>query len=641
MENALLVLPRIGANITQTENDIAPEQDQTEAVQNAPITALAIIDLPIEKTATEPNAEMLARLAEAQEQLLLQLARAADQGLIEFVPPKHAPPEEIVIELEMVDDEPAQTVVDPSILRQLSARTAYDAVAESDLASIINEFAMPQCMDNFEFDMTDWSNDQGFSAQVSSLRANMFGEFDIMVEAEAIALAKLYITYGFSAEAETVLAGLPEGAEIVPLLVDFARVIDGDSWQIDGPLSLGVGCGGHHEMWFLAGATEPQTIVDPQFIIDAFSGYPIETRLLIGPNLVDILRISDQLETAQIILDIIHRAEPIESSAVDLANAMILETRENIAEASGLFEEIADGYNESSSEALIGLVRTTLDFNLGVTEVMLTDLSAAAFAQHGTDIGNELRLWEIRVSGQINGLMTALEMIDADRRDEMLGRDDLQNLAIEILGEYSAQEQGNLSYAEAVLTYQNLLGSAVNADSARIHMASELLGLGLPGAALDVLAPTIYRGSAAANLVAAQSYVAEFEPEKALEILTGDSSDAATELVLSALLLKNDHTSIREILNNPVNSRFVQNSLAWRVGNWENIQGNGRDVTLAAYMMGERGLPAEADFPDILAGSAFLLESVVPEVPNLQAARTLLEVNRASRLFIESALNNE
>ncbi len=622
-----------------------PEQGIPEDFILPPRTDLSVssvINNDVTRPDTPPDLEMVARIEQAQDQLLQQLTRAADQGLLDFSSPLTEEPDEIVAPSD--NSEPPQEMpqmIDAELLRQLSARTAYDDAAQADLAAIVNAFAKPQCLDDDVFDMANWRGADEFPTQVAALRSMIYGEFDRVAEAEVEKLAKLYLAHGLGVEAISTLTILSEMLQIGPVLNDLAQIVDGKSWSENGPVAKGETCGGDHEMWFLAGSREPMEIIETTSITEAFSQYPIEIRVLIGPNLANAMLDAGKSDAANQILEIIRRAAVSDTAPMQMVSASLLASNDRQNDAVQIFQQVVNAQETESPEAVIALAQVAINQNSGISQSLLTDLAAVAFEQRETLIGEQARLWEIRVNARINGLASALNMVAADIDSASGNPDRLAEVTAEILAETDAAQQGNLAYVQAILEHRQLLSDQEFADPARVQIAGQITALGLPNVALNILKPALARDNPAAKLGAARAHLAQFQPEQALAMLEDQPSDQAIAIALSAHVLTGNKQAIAEILNDPTNAGLIDQATAWRAGIWQNVTGDGANKTMANYMQGAV-LPMENQLGQQLnSGEAFLTDLGIAEQPNLQTARDLLAVNRASRAFIESVLQVE
>ncbi len=126
---------------------------------------------------------------------------------------------------------------------QVTATTVYDRDSRAARAGQAADAAAPPpaCLPDEKFDVAAWSNGRPLPEQLPVLRSQLIGEFD-RADPEALArLARLYIRFGFGAEAEALLAGFDGGPEPEdrPLLVDMARIVDGRPATLRRPAGAG------------------------------------------------------------------------------------------------------------------------------------------------------------------------------------------------------------------------------------------------------------------------------------------------------------------------------------------------------------------------------------------------------------------
>ncbi len=628
-----LEIPTMNDVVIEVENqmstggdDIAAETPVEEGVvEEMEAFAGAAVSSMNEGLEAHDDPEMRARIEEAQTQLLAQLTRAADQGLVDFVP---APVEvaEVVPAPEPVPDpvlEPA--LVDPALLQQLSARTAYANGTEDALTEIVNGFAMPQCLDDAEFSMEDWGGDHGFSAQLASLRSKVLGEFDAPDTKTTEEIVQLYLRYGFGAEARLMLNETGVELDNAMLFYDMASLLEGEPERASGPVLKGAGCGGAHEMWYLATGAGDYHVLEPLTITDAFSAYPIEVRSLIGPPLAQAFIHRGQVEAGHVVLEIVRRAESGVTPAQRMAEAQVLEAQNDLRGAARIYRELALGNGEAAPQALIAYARTMLNSGEALPETLLVDLESAAFFNRETESADALRLWEIRVRAEVAGATVALAQIEENLAERPHIEAELKAIVIEIFEGASAEDSGDYPYAQMVLQYADLLEQGPAGDAARLKIAKEMASIGLPETALDVLAPNLTRAQAPTRHVEAAAYVQLFEPEKALAVLAEDTSLAAYKIRLNAYLQMEDFPAVAEMLNEDHAKEVSLNDVALRAGDWEKIQDAGAVGTLATYVQGAE------------LGEA-LPPMMAEESPTLKAARALLADNAQSMQVLEDVL---
>ncbi len=572
---------------------------------------------------------MLARIEEAQAQLLAQLTRAADQGLVNFVP---APvkSEEVVATVPNppLPPEPAAPVVDPQLLQQLSARTAYSHGSEDALSDIVNQFSMPQCQEDSQFSMEGWGGEDGFSTRLAALRGKLVGEFDTPDPLVTEEIVQLYLRYGLGAEARLILRESGVEIENSPLYNDMAAIIEGEPELVTGPIAQGAGCGGAHEMWYLAAGLGRNKVLEPLTITDSFSSYPIEVRSLIGPPLAQSFIERDQVDVAHVVLEIVRRAESGVTPAQKMAEAKVMETLGDLENAANVYRGLATDNSEIAPEALIAYARTLLATEKPLPDSLLVDLESSAFFNRKTANADRLRLWEIRVRNAVQGADKALAQLSENlqTRPEIDGP--LRQIAAEIFEKATAEQTGDYRYAQLVLQYADLLEQGPEGDAARLKIAEEMAGIGLPEIALDVMVPNLTRADAKARHVEAAAYLKLYQPAQALSVLEGDEGLDAYKIRLSAYLQLEDFAAVAAMLNEPYAKEISLNDVALRAGDWEKIKDAGAVGTLASYVQGG----------DAAGGNAALAPMGATETPSLQAARELLATNQESMKFLEGVL---
>ncbi len=577
----------------------------------------------------QDDPEMLARIEEAQSQLLAQLTRAADQGLVDFVPAP-VPVAEVAPEPEPEPaPPPEETPPSAEMLQQLSARTAYAQSNEDALSEIVNQFAMPQCLEDARFSMQGWGGEAGFSTRLAELRSSLLGEFDTPVPDIAESLVQLYLRYGLGAEARLTLA--ETGVELENGLVynDMAALLEGEPERVAGPVLQGAGCGGAHEMWYLASGRGAYQVLEPLAITEAFSEYPIEVRALIGPPLAQAFMDRGQVEAGHVVLEIVRRADSGVTTAQRMAEARVMQAQGDPAGAAEIYRTLALESGEQAPEALIAYARALLETDETLPDTLLLDLESAAFFNRETAYADDLRLWEIRVRARIAGADAALAQIEESARARPDLEPALQEIAAEIFSRTGAEDLGDFAYAQMVLRFASLLDQGPQGDAARLRIAEEMAAIGLPETALDVLSPNLSRPSPESRRIEAASYVQLFQPARALEVLADADSLDAYKIRLNAYLQMKDYAAVARLLNEDYASEISVNDVALRAGDWEKIQDAGAVGTLAAYVQGgAAAVPPEETLPAMRAG----------EDPSLGAARALLAENEKSRQFLEGVL---
>ena len=199
-------------------------------------------------------------------------------------------------------------------------------------------------------------------------------------------LARLYIRFGFGAEAEALLAAFPDAAvEDRALLADLARAVEGRALLPGGPLSTDAPCPGSHALWLAVAGAAPAwrdaaLFADAQ---SAFAAMPVDLRLLLAPGLVGRLLDAGRVAEARVILDTAARPGAPAGPDLELAAARVAAAEGHPEEAVSALDALIEKDGHASVEALTELARIVLDARLAIPDRVVTDLRAAALQYRG------------------------------------------------------------------------------------------------------------------------------------------------------------------------------------------------------------------------------------------------------------------
>ena len=602
-----------------------------------PLTA-DILDRPENPTPPPaPDSAVAARIAEAQDALLTQLTRAAEQGLIEFSPPASA------LHIAKQRKKPAPAIAppplpSPGLARQISARTVYDRDSATALAEIVNDFARTYCMDDAEFDLAQWGGAADFNTTLGQLHSAMVEERDRPLPLAATDLVRFYLRYGLGREARSLLDSYGLAAEN-PVLAELALVADGEVVPRGGILDLGRGCGGAHELWrILALPDAVDTLpLEIESVLAAFAALPLDLRMAHIGRLVGTFSALGATDVAQRALDLVARAGQAETPALQLIRAEMLLASEPAA-AEDLLASLVEGDSDSAPAAMLLWAGSLLGRKAVAPDTLIQSLAAAAFERRSTAQGRDLRLAEIQLRATAEGFDVALEMIAADLGRDRAADANLRRAAQEIFANATPDPAAASAYVAAIIRHRALLESGRDGDVARREIARQLIGLGLPADALELLADTP-DFDAEAQILAARAQLDLFKPQAALDRLNGRDDQRAREVMAAAYMQLGQYGTAYELLaaaNSPDNAR---SDAAFLAGQWADAaqayptgQTPEPRAALAAYMR-DRGAEVAAD------ASAAPLPPMPDNLPNtLEAARATLESNRASRAYLQGLL---
>ena len=624
--------------------------------QKAPVQET--VSKPVE--APEPPGEIeSSEIQIAQQRLLEQLTRAAEQGLLSFKDPSEIGdvPEAAVIPPPPQPEAPAQDQaapppppeprVEPVALGPLElpvrARTAIDRDFPSDRSDTLVQ--TNTCPRDEDLAITEWGGSGDLAGDISELRRTLLGEFDKPIPARVRDLARLYIYHGLGAEAQQALrlygAGLPK----TDLLYELSYIIDGKQPSLDGVIASAGPCSGRTALWFGAGRMPaPDTPMSASIeaaLLDAFSEMPVELRRILGPPLIINAVDQGNLVLASKIDLLLRRVPGPHGSAYDLAQARLLDAQGAHEQAIEKYVALAHQDGPESAEALLMLHANELREGGPISPDLTEMLAMSAFINRGNAIGRRLKVAEFSARAGSDGLPSVLDELASALAETPGDLTDLRDAGHAILESSTAKQTGPVEYAAAILDYAPNISRDPAGDNARLVVAEELVQLGLANAALDILDPTLARGRRDALVLAGEAYLLMGQPDRTLGVLEGLEGSRVSIQRARALEALGRPEAALVALEDASGERRAD--LSWQAGDWAGAADAGPENRrlLAAFMAGQDaetvlGTAAEPGTNE----EAFLDPPAVGDELRLRDARSVVESSKAVRDLIEEALND-
>lgn len=503
-----------------------------------PIGALPISRPAVAREDSRPNARISSTAVNISEQrLLAQINRAAGQGLLVLdAPPEPHLPHDPQVELPAVAP---RTDAPEAVLRNMVATTVVDR----DMQVIIDASAPAEngrsCIGSEYVALHNWGDERPFNSQISTLRAELVGEFDVVNAQAAAALARTYMHFGFGAEAKRVLdlADLPSVEHRI--LFDLADLLDGQGdIETISPFAHQQGCDGDVAMWSLLSEESVDVAVDFEAVHRAFARLPSHLRLHVGPRISRIIAGKGDLEAADVILRAVHRAAKETDSAYDLAAASVAMLRGDNELAAEQFIEVVSHGSEQSPQAVIDLVDTQWQNRMGISPD-LPDLTAAyALEYRKSNLGPDLRRSQavaLALTGRFSDSFEIL--LDINNLD---GSETQQSARIPVLTllTENADDVTFLSFGlDDIKNDQSSLPIPL-ADA----MARRMLDLGFAEAALQLLdVSNVTNTSENRHLMRAEAALAQNLPRNAMIELLSMSGEEASRLRAQAMWQLGDY----------------------------------------------------------------------------------------------------
>lgn len=460
------VWPRVRRSTTLTQNRLIPPvpgpQDGTDA-------ALA-----------NSETQQIAALARKREQVMEQLGRAASQGLLS--PNVHWPEKE-ERQTER-DSAPGDAAEDALVTNEppSNKQPALDNIRAH--SSIDRDFLKhghvitgegQACLPEALVRVTDWGDEAPFGAQIGPLNAQLYGEFDKPDEDVALRLARLYVYFGFGAEALRALRLVEAPTEGREITLAMAEILADGQAAPGSPLAGQLDCASSVALWAVMSApTLPKnTRIDTDSVLRGFSALPAHLRRFIGPPLSQRFLSAGRSDTANRILRILDRGPEADSPEIGMAKAEAKLAQGAVVSAGETLDEVVEKGAEPSARALVRRIETLWQDGGEISFEMAQLAGAYASETRNTPIHKDLLWAHVAALAASGAFHQAFEEIDRiqDKGDEV--RDGLLN---DVMGRLATQAE-DLDFLQYALPSATGSVPAVSTAVAN-STAARLLDLG-------------------------------------------------------------------------------------------------------------------------------------------------------------------
>ena len=535
------------------------------SVTNAPPVIpnmLVLSPLAIEETDQTPTEETQAStdLSATEEALAMGIARAASQGFLE---PSIVDTEQPVSPYRESEPELAQVEEQEPDAPYISGRpgVGISTAMDRDLALLGIELGRSldqQCLPADLFQIEAWGDEREFHEQASALAEALAGEFGEEPREAQEDLARLYIHFGFGAEAKLVLAADPASSQSRIVLTELAGIIDDYDGNYPAILAQEA-CNTPGALWAFLLRPTLQEEGDRNRLIQQFFALPQPLRGQISPRLARrFLDVGDPDAASQLL----HASDSQDAGAtheVQSTHALIAEGFDDAETAVAVLSDEADDNARTTPQSLIRLIELELEQGIKPTEENL--LLAGALRQEHRDTPIAQDLADIEAEGRIatEQYQVALDLL----RD----RDDIQaHKIVNQVFESIVAHAGAGTFLEFAFgeTPVGLTSATENA------IAQRLIDLGFYERATIFLAGDAEREAASERrYLRAESSLGAGEYAFAMDALLGMTDERARVLRARAYEGLGQHSAALSSLN--VDQTASSPTLQFRAGAWERL----------------------------------------------------------------------
>jgi hypothetical protein len=463
-----------------------------------------------------PTDSQIQAIKSLQTQLLREIGSASSQGVLEAnttLSLRTEVEKRPQVDPRVFDSSHDQLLAEQPETTQIRITSSAD-IKQSEGLAANTTLSGRVCIDPARVDISAWSDGRYFEQQLGAHRRGLFGEFDQLDPITAIKLARLYLHYGFGAEARGILVLIDDGRQNWPELFEMAQVLEYGFAQNGRVLHQYVDCNSAGALWAILASEEldPNRSIDVQAAVRSVDALPAHLRKFLAPELSKrLLKYGDRVGAKTAMRNLDRLSTPADERAT-LAKAEIEISKGGLEAAGVLLNEVVNSNSEFSARALISLIETEMDTGRPIDVATANLVDAYAMELRDAPIGAELlrvHVLALAKSGQFKESFTALDALDFDEEAKTLptkllqllvasaGDADFLELMFERMSKFveidekkhifdAATRLQALGFSE---TAEQLLidgGALSNSRARRILRAKIALDLGRPAAA-DVL----------------------------------------------------------------------------------------------------------------------------------------------------------
>ncbi len=563
---------------------------------------------PPREIAATPEGFEAEALDEMRDTLLVQLGRAASQGLLEprksgIIETSNPPPAPL--------ETPSQTPVSQAAIHNINLRA--ETSMDREFVKLIEEnlpgLPTPNCIPDHQLNIREWADDRPIWSQIGPLRANLTSETDKINPNAALDLARVYIHFGFGAEAIAVLNTSQITSPDALLLRDLATILDRGSVPAPNLLSDQISCPGAAALWSaLAVPNLPMDQpIDKDAILLAFASMPYHLRVYLGSGLALRFTRAEDQDSAQKILSMIERGPLPVPPPARLARAELNLASGLDEAAQAILAEVAESNSEPSADALIRIVETHID--TGQTLSFETAQLVTAYATENRDspLAGDLAWAQVAALSASHAFDEAFENLQTLEALLPPERPAIRSILASQLTEHG----DDVVFLRHVLAGDLGPPSTLSATSANA-LADRLLSLGFPDPARSLIAAPASDAAAERErqLLRARAALALGRPRQAEVDLLNRTDKAANSLRARARSMVGEHGAASEYYAS-ADQQAEALTEAWMAENWPDLResANAEVSDLANLMTMEGTTPDLAIDQGVLARNRALLEN--------------------------------
>lgn len=594
-------LPWIGGGLRTTLQSAPPGTDLEAA--NPPIVAL------------KQRSEML---SEMQEKLVTEIASASSLGLLTPDVKTNATG---TSETDNTARQPAPTAgtlpqiqgAKPGNLRITSSLDPAPASEDETQKNVTTSGV--KCLPREAMKVDEWTDGTDFSNQVSITRNALYDERDRLDPEAAVKLAKLYVHFGFGAEALNTLKLAKDLASENAGIAMIATILDRGHLPSPNPLAGFADCAAPVSLWAILGFRRvPETAqINADAAMRALNDLPPHLRRFLAPELSDrFLHFGDRTAAAAALRSIERLPEPPTPGA---ALAQVDLSLRSGSEARRTLEQVIATNSPQSPEALIKLVNQNLATDTQISQETAALVEAYAQELRGSEVGNRMREIQVYAFSQAAQFDAAFATLDA--LSPVISPTEARKMRESVLVNISRHGEDS-AFLERIFE-QDQAELAQMSVTARIELAQRLMDLGFADQVQGLIATIPIRPrNVSRQLLEAQAALNLNQPFRAIAALVEMDGLDATTLRAQAMEMAGNYAEASVQFKEIDAPRAAQRT-AWMSDEWQTLIP--ADTTGLGALAKVASNPPQVS-PEIITGPLARADAALAES---ESARTIID----------------
>lgn len=484
--------------------------------------------------------ERAAAVGESEQRLLEQIGRATNQGLLDLV-------------LNEVEDSEADTLLAPlsAQMRQTSPldHVSVTTVIDRDMLNVPRTQATAGlealCLPSSQLAVHTWGTEEPFADQLAALRSSLYGEFDRVDKQAALALARLYLFFGFGAEARGALDLVPAEMANLDVMEQMARLLDGEPLPINHVFAGQQGCEGDAAFWAALADGTIKDHANNDHIQQTLSRLPVHLRVALGPRVSTFFAKADETHMATAALRAVERSGVEDIPSINLAEAAIAEMEGDAeTQAEELTEEVATR-TVNAPHALIELIGLSFSERRALSPDVPDLVASYEMENRDGELGPDLRRAEATALAMTGAFDQAfLALADLTETDGPQAR----SAAVEPVLMMLTERADDVTFLKYGLLFAKQ-STAHEAEPVSLPLARRLLDLGFAAQARELLMKPSREGpDGPRRLMMAEAALQLDKPHRALIELMGMEGSEANKLRAEAHWMTGQYREAGEYL---------------------------------------------------------------------------------------------